>query len=228
MLNSTRHVIGEVNGECGWFPPPHTVTWGNWGVDSNVGDRTDGTQFTGWKWMQNKFQWNTCTQNFPRDTTAVGVYYNHDHNQNGLGDDQGSNSEYAYATAWVDLWASCPRDTNYDGICDMGGCTSTWLSSFTISNNYMDLYELDDWEPLDDYMGRLIVHSSCCTVTGISCTPRDCSSNLYSPMYPTTGYTPPSLNTTANVRMRFDWGTFIDYTGYCAYLGNWDPSYNCW
>jgi hypothetical protein len=222
MLNSTRHVQGEVNTECG---PLHSLPWGNWGVESNFGDRTDSTQFTGWKWLENKWQWNSCTSEHPKDTTSSCLYYNHEHNGNGYCDDEGSNAEYAYATAWIDMYGiPCPRDTNYDGICDMFGCSS--VTNISVSNQYLELYELDLYE-FDDYVGKLYVNSNCCTISGIPCGPRDCGGYRYSSTY-TTSYTPPAISTSATVRMRLDWGTFIDYTGYCAYLGNWDPSYNCW
>lgn len=223
MLNSTRHVVGKVNAECNdvW----HSTPFGNWGVESNFGSRTDTTQFTGWKWSDNKYQWNSCTSERVRDDGVSCNYYNHDHNGNGRCEDQGSNAEYGYAWFSVHYGVNCPYDSDRDGTCDWGGCL--YISNFTVSNQYLVLYEMDAPDG-DDLIGSLSVHRNCCTVTGISCAAHGCGGYRYSPSYATVAYSPPALNTTANVRMRFDWATFIDNTGYCAYLGQWDPGYNCW
>lgn len=210
MLNSTRHVVGEVNAEC---PPSwHSVPFGNWGVESNFGSRGDSTQFTGWKWEDNKFQWNSCTRDHIRDDNVSCNYYNHDHNGNGRCEDQGSNGEYGYGGLSVLLGVNCPKDTNYDGRCDTGGCRE--ITTFTVTNQYLHLWELDNYD-FDDYIGTLNVHSGCCTVSGITCNAYSCSGPRYSSMYPTSGYAPTSLNTTANVRMRFDRGTFVNYYNQC-------------
>lgn len=220
MLNSTRHVVGEVNTECSWPRAP----FGNWGVESNFGDRNNTTQFAGWKWTDNKQQWNSCTSEHLRDAGDSCLYYNHDSNANGYCDDQLSSAEYSYGTVWVDYVVSCPYDSNRDGICDWGGCSNIW--SFSVSGQYLELWEIDDLD-FDDYVGNLTVHSGCCTVSNLSCNPRSCYTH-YSQIYPTISCYPGSLNTTANVRMRVDWGSFIDNSGICAQLGHWDPGYNCW
>lgn len=222
MLNSTRHVVGEVNTECSWPGIP----FGNWGVESNFGGRYDGYQFAGWKYMDNWYQWNSCTSEYVREANCWD-HYNHDHNGNGLCEDQGSTQgEYQYAGGVVNLYANCPYDYNDDGQCDTGGCLG--ISQFGFSGQYLDLWELDEFPNPDDYVGKLTVHSSCCTATGITCTARECYGPRYSATYPTVQYSPPSLNTTANVRLRFDYGEFVDQSGYCAYMGMWDPRYNCW
>ena len=221
MLNSNRHVLGEVNTECSWPRAP----FGNWGVESNFGGRTNAFQFAGWKGEDNLLQWDSCTSDCQRDTDYSCLWYNHDSNANGYCDDQVSNAEYSYATICVDMYGrNCPYDSNRDGSCDWGGCYG--ITQFSVSGQYLTLYELDDWLGGDDYVGNLSVDSGCCTVSNLSCTPRSCYAR-YSQTYPTVSYYPGPLNTTANVRMRIDWGSFIDYSGICAQLGHWDPGYNC-
>ena len=46
-LNKDRKVSGPVSVECGGLGF-HSAPFGNWGVDSNHGDREDGHQFQGW------------------------------------------------------------------------------------------------------------------------------------------------------------------------------------
>lgn len=61
--NQNRTVSGAVNSECkgdGTGAP-----WGNWGVSSNYGRKTDTDQFRGWKSVDGKRRWNSCTSLFP-------------------------------------------------------------------------------------------------------------------------------------------------------------------
>lgn len=74
MENKDRYCYGYVNTECSW---PHSVPFGNWGVDSNVGTRWDDHQFQGWyptadKWME----WNSCYKDFPPPDISCNYFYN--------------------------------------------------------------------------------------------------------------------------------------------------------
>jgi len=74
LENRTRRVTGSVMVECGGecpLPPPftcHTAPFGNWGVDSKYGGRTNRHQFAGWKqepgFYSHLFQWNSCTDQY--------------------------------------------------------------------------------------------------------------------------------------------------------------------
>jgi len=221
MLNSTRHVVGEVNTECSW----PRIPFGNWGVESGLSGRTNTYQFAGWKWTDDLWQWNSCTSEYVREANCYD-HYNHDHNGNGLCEDQGSNAEYGYAWFYVTRQVSCPYDWNGDHICDSGGCLDI-AQYFSVGNQYLDLWEIDDFD-FDDYIGRVTVHSGCCSVS-FTCNAYGCSGGAYSPTYATVAYSPSSLNTTANVRMKFEGGSFIDGSGEeaCAYWRRFNPHYIC-
>ena len=60
--NKNREVFGNVHTECG---PGHSPPWGNWGVESNAGNRYDGDQFKGWKSSDGHGQWNSCNDQYP-------------------------------------------------------------------------------------------------------------------------------------------------------------------
>lgn len=62
FYNDQRRVFGQVNAECPvGFPIGHSAPFGNWGVVSNYGHASNGTQFAGWKGVWYKKQWNSCT-----------------------------------------------------------------------------------------------------------------------------------------------------------------------
>jgi hypothetical protein len=69
FFNRNRYVFGSVNAECSgdfmWCPPfSHSVPWGNWGVDSNVGSRRNSDQFAGWRDF-GSLQWNSMYVRVP-------------------------------------------------------------------------------------------------------------------------------------------------------------------
>jgi len=219
MINAARHVIGEVNAEC---PPSwHSATWGNWGVSSNWGGLTNADQFRGWKVSGSQGQWNSCTRDHIRDTDNI--YYNHDHNGNGLGDDQWIDTAWIYTGAQIDQYTGCPMDTNYDGVCDTGGCLALNSTGFGVGGQFLSLYELD-WPDGDDFITTLYAHSGCCHVN-LSCSKDYCSGPVFSPWWPTTYSTNTAV--TANVIMKVWDAQFIDSNGYCEQLGYSDPRYNC-
>ena len=60
LVNHNRYAYQTAE-ECG--PSLHSVPWGNWGVNSNVGTRRDTDQFKGWgePCEQTKVEWNSCS-----------------------------------------------------------------------------------------------------------------------------------------------------------------------
>lgn len=219
MSNTARHVIGEVNTEC---PPSwHTTTWGNWGVSSNFGGVVDGDQFRGWHLEGNQGQWNSCTRDHIRDTDNI--YYNHDHNGNGLGDDQWQDGDHEYAAATADIYAGCPVDLDGDGICDAGGCLAL-NSGFSLNNQFMTLYELD-WPDSDDLVTTLYADSECCQANP-SCAANSCLTPVASPYSPTAPDTNASRIET-KVRMVVKKAIFADHNQYCYNLGLTNPAYRC-
>src|SRR5262245_60835160 len=62
-VNHNRYAY-ETDEECtGGF---HTVPWGNWGVNSNLGKVQDADQFKGWRQScsEVKVEWNSCSVNY--------------------------------------------------------------------------------------------------------------------------------------------------------------------
>jgi len=67
--NDRRRVKGSLDQECGvpgipWFLE-HSPPWGNWGVNSNYGRRSNGFQWAGWNRLPGHdpwHQWSTCTR----------------------------------------------------------------------------------------------------------------------------------------------------------------------
>jgi len=207
MTNKARHVIGEVNAEC---PPSwHSATWGNWGVSSNFGGLADSDQFRGFHLSGTQGQWNSCTRDHLRDTDNI--YYNHDHNGNGLGDDQWQDGDYWCANGSVDLNRGCPVDMNLDGRCDRGGCVG--LTSFTVSNQFLSLYELD-WPDGDEFITTLYVDSGCCKAVLSGCTKYGCTGPFYSAYYSTIQSTNTAVE--AKVRLKVNYAVFVDVDNYCA------------
>lgn len=129
-LNRTTH--GEINVECSW---PHSVPFGNWGVDSNYDSREDGNQFRGWKWQSDGTrEWNSCTKLRNRDDFQEGA-------------------------TMPEQWAD-PGYTRVYGVARIRGprgetCAS-WLPGrvFAIANPFMRIYELD-WPDADDWVAHL-------------------------------------------------------------------------
>lgn len=167
MINSDRHVAGEVNAEC---PPSiHSTGWGNWGVSSNVGQEHDGDQFQGYCADDNHLQWNSCTQDHLRTDCATdepppqgtGCYW---YNAQSCSEQHTSGGGNAHAGGYDSLYVSCPSDLDYDTIPDVGGCMD--ISSYGITGNFMSLYELD-WEG-DEFITTLYFPSECC-VAEFSC-----------------------------------------------------------
>lgn len=114
----------------------HTAPFGNLGVDSNVGVRVDGNQFRGWVHSGSNAHWNACRNDFPPPDYH---YYNAtNHTQ------QYSSDARAYALIVLDAATNeAVGCSMYDGI------------TFTTSNNYLELYELDPWPGSASWVGKL-------------------------------------------------------------------------
>jgi hypothetical protein len=229
MQNSNRWVTSDsIHAECtpGW----HTVPFGNWGVDSIWGSRVDGNQFAGWDGMFQSSEWNSCTDTYPWDPDrfGVGVFYNEDLNYNNLGDAQSSSTAYFYAGAYLDYWDDCPKDTNWDGLCDAGGCSGQQAFTFSFPYEYLNLYELD-WPDSDDWVGTLYVNGGGCQVQFQYCDLWGCGGPEYSGWCPTYA----SDLGSAQVRMILGGAMFIDEWDYmanmtyCEALAQSYPEYAC-
>ena len=166
--NKDRHVDGVVNQECGSCPPwSHTAPWGNWGVNSVTGSRTNGTQFMGWQsgpvpdcneWLYKK-EWNSCTPDF---TSPAALYFNYNNYT-----EQFSGDIKSFAGESISYY-ECPLDWNYDGEIDDGGCgNGTGSRQFSFGGRYMKLYELDPFPGIDqlitqlNYSGTFVVQLWC-------------------------------------------------------------------
>ena len=137
MENQRRRVRGDVNVECGGecnptWPICHTAPWGNWGVDSPYGPKTNKDQFRGWKGDTTavKGEWNSCT----------GEYNDPDEHFN-----DGPGRQKAY-----------PDDDRYvasDVFTPWGRCDEAVPEVYTKDSVYMSIYELD-WD-MSDYVTGL-------------------------------------------------------------------------
>ena len=136
VYNRTRRVTGDVNEECG---QPHECTggichdppWGNWGVTSAYGGRTDGDQFKGWKEKDGHHQWNSCTA----------IFNDPEHFNNGHGKQQArpdSAEQVTTKTTWH--WA---------GARNQHTCRSVLPEVRTDRRVKMKIYELDKFD-IDD------------------------------------------------------------------------------
>jgi hypothetical protein len=163
-VNHNRYVY-ETDEEC--TIGLHTVPWGNWGVNSNLGRVQDRDQFKGWRQPCNevRVEWNSCSVNYAHQNCErfnfpnwEGTYPN-PANGYPYSDSYGWNDSVPYGATCVDQFSPCgfnqygsarisyqvspPRDFNCDGTFDSGGCLDLNGFSFTVRNNFMTVYELD-------------------------------------------------------------------------------------
>ncbi|MCC7240578.1 MAG: hypothetical protein IT180_01525 [Acidobacteria bacterium] len=66
MAEHNRYTFGTIAAECQGdlatcFPIEHSVPWGNWGVNSNAGNKSDSNQFWGYQYIDGNYQWDSCT-----------------------------------------------------------------------------------------------------------------------------------------------------------------------
>ncbi len=160
----------------------HSVPFGNWGVSSNVGSKTNGHQFEGWHphcSATSLVQWNSCAVeyvrpdldcqrlNFPHPTVSypsppgypfADIY---PHNDCATGsfpcrcvDQVSPCGANDYGGKIVHYAVTAPWDSDCDGIEDTGGCADLDGRTVWVSNNFMTVYELD-WPDADDVIQTL-------------------------------------------------------------------------
>jgi hypothetical protein len=210
-LNAQRAIQGTVHAECGLNGP-----WGNWGVTSNVGWIRDGDQFMGWNRLDSHYQWNSCT-NSSRYPSGHCSYYNSAE----CTEQVTSQGNGVHGGGWDWVPVNCPVDVDGDGACDGGGCLE--VSSYTLSNNWMSLYELDHGVG-DDFVTTLYFPD---VVTNLNCTVWGCYNNAADwvlPWYSTN----PSTGVTSQLTLAVINISFVDSYGYCAQLARSYQEYNCY
>jgi hypothetical protein len=192
-INQNRYAYQTAE-ECdGGF---HSVPWGNWGVNSNVGKRLDTNQFQGWHQpcTQTKVEWNSCSSrsdfrsalylNFPNYAS----YYSYPTNWYPLTDSYTWNDRVPpFGAAYnVDQYSPCGwngygdvtltytvtlrTDSNGDGIFDKGGCADLNGKTVTLQGNFMSVYELDS--PDSDDLIQTMLYPDLSAV--LRCTPNAC------------------------------------------------------
>lgn len=142
--NRTRRVFGtSIAAECG-DEAIHTAPFGNWGVNSNGGRKRNGFQFPGWHTectfglYCNLRQWNSCTARFPAPNPR---YYN--------------DNNYTTQRANPDSTAVYGHEPYVLG--SFGETCESQGRVFSVSGNYMELWELDGFpNPGDDKVAKLI------------------------------------------------------------------------
>ena len=191
VKNSSRYVYGPVNEECG-DGEPHSVPFGNWGVDTESSDRKDGNQFQGWckyRYLCDNnddcsthcqdpwYQWHSCTTQLPRYSPPNEDFFNYSNNTQQRST-RGTNS---HGGGFVSVGVSCPVDTDGDNYVDEGGCLDLVSQGFGISGHRMELYELDGWivhNPIfndDDHVTTLRFPKLTATVSSTQCDVQECS-----------------------------------------------------
>jgi len=145
--------MGPVNVECS--VSVHTAPFGNWGVTSNFGSKTNGHQFQGWchdsricdnsgfcrtDCLDGWYEWNSCTDASLYRAPNCSLY-----NSNGCTEQVSNMGVNVLGTKTVDVPVRCPMDTNGDGVMDTGGCKD--VSRYASGTNFMTLYELDPGGP---------------------------------------------------------------------------------
>lgn len=126
--NNFRRVFGnDLDLECP-DEPWSTGYWGNWGVDSNMGSRNDTTQFNGWKSKNSQRQWNSCTELSETEYPPPNSSYYNDNN-------------YTTQKGYQDDWRSYGNLFLGWGYFD---CSVYDEYVWTVTGNYLDLYELDE------------------------------------------------------------------------------------
>ena len=172
--NRNRTVAGVIQTECDpvaypvqWHDPP----WGNWGVDSNYGGRSDTDQFRGWQHEDGpptKLQWNSCTLGNPNFAAPNCQYYN----ANGCMTQETEplssvvthgQMSYRYSAT------ACPTPGTV-GNEQGNGCLDLEGTQASQTSNHMSLFELD--VEGDDAIERLYFPGTSVTFTG--CTYEGC------------------------------------------------------
>ena len=197
-VNHNRYVYSS-DEECGFvWPFEHSVPFGVWGINSNVGSRQNADQFKGWAkpCSDLRVDWNSCANeyvkpdlncsrlNFPDQAglypyPANGYPFTDSYSWN-------DNVPLAGGTATcVDQFSPCGANVygstgvrvgvsavvDYDGdyIPDAGGCKDLDGYVIRVQDNHMTAYEMD-WNG-DDIVGKLYFPNIEVT---LRCTPDAC------------------------------------------------------
>ncbi|MCW5980130.1 MAG: hypothetical protein KIT09_18755 [Bryobacteraceae bacterium] len=212
-LNRDRRVMGPVSAEC---PHPlHSAPFGNWGVTSNFGQKLNGHQFQGWchnmrvcdnagQCMNNCrdgwYEWNSCTTHALYQPPNCSLY-----NAAECTEQVSPLGINVLGTQAVDVPVTCPSDTNRDGALDSGGCAD--LTSYSRSNNFMSLYELDP--ATADELVQTIYYSD--LVVPLRCDVFDCPLSGSEWARPIAYDSPPSpAKVFAEMAMVVNFGSFLD------------------
>lgn len=147
--NRDRFMYGAPNTECSW---PHSVPFGNWGVNSNAGSQYDGHQFDGWCHNPSRsdcsgtwYEWHSCRQEFPPPNC---LYYN----APGCGAQVTTSPSEVNTYARFVVWDQEVSEPSPDY--QSGGCFDLEGWEFTSSGNFTSLYEIDPWD-WDDFVQTL-------------------------------------------------------------------------
>ena len=162
--NGNRTVAGAVNKACG--AGSHSAPWGNWGVSSNYGRNQDTDQFRGWKWKDGpstKKQWNSCTTKKEQFRAPSYRYYNASNytTQASSGVVIHGERHYRFAPRLCRQYSEEPTP----------GCRGASRKTFSQSDNYMTVYELD-WPDSDDLIETLNFPGT--SITFGTCTQNGC------------------------------------------------------
>ena len=216
--NRNRTVAGAVNVECG-DGEIHTTPFGNWGVVSFYGGKTDTDQFRGWKHEdgpQTKRHWNSCTTDLAQYHAPNCDYYNANNCMTQSRSEAVTHGIVTYRSA-----NQCPQYFDPDNP-QPTGCAN-WTSA-TVSNNNMEIIELDGWVPNvdlpnepndDDPVENLYFPST--SVTFTNCSYDGCSQKT-SAWVQMTGSSSSSADVQAELRMKAK----AQIVGYCANTTNSD------
>lgn len=217
--NRARKVTGQIHTEC---PEDiiHSAPFGNWGVTSNFGHKSDGHQFDGWchnsqvcdnsgkctvDCTDGWYEWNSCTDNSLYQPPNCSLF-----NTAGCSEQMTTTGVNVHGTTFVDIPAACPSDSNGDGQPDQGGCKD--VQQYASGSNFMSLYELDpvccDELVQTVYFPEANLKLSC-DVWG--CSPAQ--SEWLAPSFWDSPQTPAKVF--AELSVGVNWGEFVDTAGVC-------------
>ena len=182
--NKSRYVHGPVDEECG-ISEPNSPPFGNWGVETESTERSDGQQFQGWchnQWLTDNdgntekyckdgwYEWNSCTTTLARFRPPNHHFYNH---EDGTEQKSRYTDDNIHGSGSLNLGVSCPVDTDGDFHADRGGCQDVLDIGFRISGHRMTLYEMDHGLG-DDKVGTLKFPTLHASVSGLDCSLYEC------------------------------------------------------
>ena len=161
-------------------------------------------------------QWMSCTNHSSTQTPNCNYY-----NASGCTQQETDNGNNSHGGAYDSISVSCPVDFDGDGSCDAGGCMG--VSSYTLSNNWMSMYELDHgWG--DDFVTTLYFPNVSVTLTCDVWGCDDVGSAWASP----SSSTVPSTGVDARLALAVINIYFIDSYNTCEELAEYDESYDCY